>query len=47
MPTNLELWPHTGEHLQNDERLAQWTEVLLAIFAVFAVSALVIGVHAM
>ena len=47
MATNLESWPHWGEHLQNDEPLARWTELLLAAFAVLAAIAIVVGVQAM
>jgi hypothetical protein len=47
VPTNVEPWPHWGEHLQNDEPLARWTEVLLALFAVLVACAIVIGVRAM
>jgi len=47
MPTYSEPWPHWGEHLQNDEPLARWTELLLALFAVMAAIAIVIGIQAM
>jgi hypothetical protein len=47
MPTNFETWPHHGEHLDNDEPLARWTELLLALFAVLAAAAIMIGVQAM
>jgi len=47
MPTtNFEPWPHGGEHLQNDEPLARWTELLLALFAVLAATAIVIAIQA-
>ena len=46
MSTSTAPWPHGGEHLQNDEPLARWTELLLALFAVLAATAIVIGVQA-
>ena len=46
MATNTETWPHLGEHLDNDEPLARWTELLLALFAVLAAAAIMIGVQA-
>jgi hypothetical protein len=45
--TSTEHWPHSGEHLQNDEPLARWTELLLALFAVLSAAAIMIGVQAM
>jgi len=37
MPVTIEDFPHHGEQLETDEKQADWTMVLLAVFVVGAV----------
>jgi hypothetical protein len=47
MPTEIESFPHLGEHCDNDIPMARLTLWLLAAFAVAAALAIVFGLRAL